>query len=218
MENKNNSDKKLKSWISNTLLCLQEMIFVNKKRIKPCKQLESFAFDSHPICYKQYDVCFLGLDNLWKIVRTVEIVDYLTVKAALQIDNILLSCLVEYATSTTAYVLHELSASKSTKHQEKKNIIADIVSMSPDNLQGANKYFEFVLPFIMTEYSPSKMGSITNSYKAIKDKRYKPYAMYSRSGQVDLSKPSKTEVSLQSLKNAQIAGKLFLSGNHAQMK
>ena len=216
LKKKKKSNKKLKSWISSTLLCLQEMIFVNKKRTKPCKQLESFAFDSHPICYKQYDVCFLGVDNLWKIIRTVEIVDYLSVNAVIQVDNILFSCLAEYAKSITAYTLHRFSASKIGKEIEKKKIISDIIRMSPDNFIGANKYFEFIIPFITMEFSSKKMKSITNSYKAMKVSKYRPYAKFSFSGQVDLAQPSTVEVSLQRLRNAKIAGELFINASHSR--
>lgn len=85
---------KLKKWNLETGVCLQEMLYNNKRRIKPCSQLESFAFDVHPICYKQYGFCELESEDrqkIFKILSKLDIAEKFKINLV-QFINISLSC------------------------------------------------------------------------------------------------------------------------------
>jgi hypothetical protein len=83
----------LAKWASGTGQCLQEMIYDNRsKRIPSCPRLEDFAFDSHPICYKENDICNLSWNERISIFNIVEVMDLLTGKYLRQALNVLISC------------------------------------------------------------------------------------------------------------------------------
>lgn len=80
-------------WANSTGQCLQEMLFDNREnRLSNCEQLEEFAFDSHPICYKQYGFCNLQLNDKFKIFSTIRAIDLISRKSLSQSLNLLLAC------------------------------------------------------------------------------------------------------------------------------
>ena len=163
LERLKDSDSDLKKWIGNTLICLQEMIQDNKKRIQPsCKQLESFAFDTHPICYKQYNICSLSIDNKWKIVRNVEITDYFSSKSLIQAINVGLSCLSESPKDSTNRVLRFFSKYKTSKNWKVKRSIINILHNSPNTYNRVRDYFSWVHTYLINNFTPNQFQSFVN--------------------------------------------------------
>lgn len=90
----NQFSQKGQIWLSQTGLCLQEMLYDNReKRFPTCQQLEDFAFDSHAICYKQYGICDLDFSDRYLLLDTIETTDLLSDKSFDQILNVTLTCL-----------------------------------------------------------------------------------------------------------------------------
>lgn len=84
--------------------CLQEMIYDNRvKRISSCSRLEDFAFDSHPICYKENDICNLSWSDRVDIFNVVELTDLISGKSLRQALNVLMSCAGEVSKKTSPY-------------------------------------------------------------------------------------------------------------------
>lgn len=85
----------LKNWRKKTSVCLQEMLRDNPKRIAPgCDQLLEFAFDTHPICYKQAGICDLSPSDQLQILATVSVEDVLQNRrdSFIQFLNVTLAC------------------------------------------------------------------------------------------------------------------------------
>lgn len=155
LESNEKSSKELKGWISRTRLCLQEMIRDNEKRYKNegCKQLKDFAFDVHPICYKQYGVCNLSLTDKSRVAKILVKNDFITdfekEKRAtfMQMGNVLTSCL---AASDTISSAGEVFYNLFLKSKVDITVIAveyavEIIDRAPDTIKEMQSYFEKVL-------------------------------------------------------------------------
>lgn len=68
-----NSSQKLKTWISNTTLCLQESI--KRSRDKSCKDIETNAIDDHIDCYRNSGFCSLSPNDIAQLFKTLFSVD-----------------------------------------------------------------------------------------------------------------------------------------------
>ncbi len=155
LENEETSSLELKSWISKTRVCLQEMIAENEKRYQAegCKQLKEFAFDTHPICYKQYGVCNLPLIDKSKIVKLILKNDFLSdlgkEKRAtfLQTINVVAKCLSPKTTiSEAGELFYQLSLkSKSSISKLSLQAAVEIWERSPDKTSEMEVYFSKVL-------------------------------------------------------------------------
>lgn len=168
LENEARTSLELKSWISKTRVCLQEMIAENEKRyqVEGCKQLKEFAFDTHPICYKQYGVCNLPLIDKSKIVKLILKNDFLSdlgkEKRAtfLQTINVAAKCLSPRVTiSEAGEIFYQLSLkSKPTISQVSLQALVGILEASPDRIADMEIYFSKVLQ-VMKEKSAGEIDS-----------------------------------------------------------
>lgn len=139
------------NWVQNTGQCLQEMLSDNKKkRISPCAQMEEFAFDAHPVCYKQYKICDLKPFDIFNIAATVRGIDLITRKSLSQIINVGLSCFGQYFSSEeTATFNRVFLASRNFSFQDRKTA-ALIFRMAPvDGFIPRQAYFQHALGLLI---------------------------------------------------------------------
>ena len=81
-------------WVDQTALCLQEALVLSHPK-QGCQQLESLAFDSHPLCYRKSGFCRLGIWQKTTIVMTAVGLDFLLkpVKSFYQTFRLLRDCI-----------------------------------------------------------------------------------------------------------------------------
>ncbi len=168
LENESGSSLELKSWISKTRVCLQDMIAENEKRyqVEGCRQLKEFAFDTHPICYKQYGVCNLPLIDKSKIVKLILKNDFLSDlgnekrATVMQTINVVAKCLSPRATiSEAGELFYQLSMkSKPTISQASLQALVEVLESSPDKIADMEIYFSKVLQ-VMKEKNSGDMDS-----------------------------------------------------------
>lgn len=155
LEENKTSSVVLKQWISSTRTCLQEMIEINKKRYSRdnCTQLKDFAFDVHPICYKQYGVCNLPPLDISKVAKLLIKNDFLTdfekEKRAtfMQVGNVLTSCLaVNKTISVAGEIFYNLYLKSSiTLSASAAAMAVEIIDRAPDAIDKMQDYFQKVL-------------------------------------------------------------------------
>lgn len=139
-----------KRWVDDTGLCLQEMIYDNRtKRIKPCTQMEEFAFDAHPICYRQYGVCSLSFSDKVKILRVVRAVDTLTRRSLVQVLNVLLSCLFERDGSAESATYKRLIVGSQKLSVEDRRKAGQIFLIYPEVQPVREQYFRRALGILL---------------------------------------------------------------------
>lgn len=185
------SSKELNTWISKTRICLQEMITENEKRHENrCDQLKEFAFDVHPICYKQYGVCSLGVLDLSKVAKVLVKNDFVTdfeqTKRAsfMQMGNVLTSCLATSKTISSAGELFYNLYLKSRVHlaSETASWALEIIDLAPDTLDAMESYFSNVISDMKTkenqqiknedveEVTQNAIAGFDNRYNAVFDR------------------------------------------------
>lgn len=151
-------DGDLKTWAQKTGQCLQEMIYDNRaKRFDSCQSLEDFAFDSHPICYKQNGICKLSYSQIFEIFKVVEIIHVLKYKTNSwsQFENVFLECTSFVISKNEKRVMNNLfgllsqnsNAVNSNMNKTKtmidtQNIIVKIVSLSPTSQRERESFFK----------------------------------------------------------------------------
>lgn len=154
LKRNSSSGNRLKEWISKTSICLQEMLFDNPKRIdNSCYQLAEFAFDTHPICYKQYKFCELPPDDILKIIRTIEIKDVAEHfrKSVTQAINIGMSCLKirtedeqnPYRYESTAFNL--IFTETRDFSNDRRGVASQIFERAPHSSEHIKDYFNTVV-------------------------------------------------------------------------
>jgi hypothetical protein len=140
------------------------MIADNEKRYvaEGCKQLKEFAFDTHPICYKQYGVCQLPIVDKSKIVKLILKNDFLsdlgkeTRATLMQTINVLASCLSPRTTISEGGELfyHLIQKSKSTLSPKSLQAAGDIMERSPDTIAEMQLYFAQILQVMKGNKNP----------------------------------------------------------------
>jgi hypothetical protein len=158
------------AWTKDTMLCLQEMLKDNKdKRLSPCSQLKDFAFDAHPICYKQYKVCDLSLSDQLSIISTVRFLDYFTQQAVLQTLNVAVSCIGELISkeeNATFKRMIEATASYSSDERRAASKVFDLAPTS--SIADRRKYFKNALSLLIGsrdfDVSPNVVGLYSSKY------------------------------------------------------
>lgn len=66
---------KLKAWIPDTTICLQQELIRDPSLLKPCKLMEDTAFGSHPTCYLKSGFCGFTYEERQKVMDVVAIAD-----------------------------------------------------------------------------------------------------------------------------------------------
>lgn len=142
--------KKAQDWTKDTGLCLQEMLFDNRiKRISPCPQLEEFAFDAHPVCYKQYKICDLTFEDIVSILDVVRGVDYLTRKSATQAINVGLACIQQYISAEESAAQNRFVASTKSFSQGQRVVAKEFFSLAPKRRADRSAYFREALSLML---------------------------------------------------------------------
>jgi|GEM_PF-2603588 len=119
-------------WTKKTGICLQEMLRDNfPQRLPSCRQLEEFAFDTHPICYKQYGICDLPITSQFKILNTVRFVDFLNRRSLGQVLNVSLKCLQKMISPDEQILTQELNLVSHELKEDEKIRAAQILLMAP---------------------------------------------------------------------------------------
>ena len=139
------------NWANFTGQCLQEMLFDNKQnRITSCKQLEEFAFDSHPICYKQYGFCNLDVKDKFQILSTVRAIDLISRKSLSQSLNILLACGADLWIPAEDATFHELANITRSHSRSEKEIGEEFFTSAPTaSKELRDKYFRKILSLLL---------------------------------------------------------------------
>lgn len=144
------SSKQLVTWISGTKICLQEMLKDNPNRYKGnCEQLKEFAYDVHPICYKQYGVCDLSSIELSRVAKVIVKNDFVTdfekSKRAtfMQSMNVLTSCMSASKTiSKSGEMFYNIFLrDKVSLAVEGVMLATEIIDRAPDTLDKMEAYF-----------------------------------------------------------------------------
>lgn len=153
---------KLNNWAKSTSLCLQEMLNNNKERINPCDQLESFAFDTHPICYKQYGYCEFSDEDLQEILKILDDTDIYNKfrQSFSQWLNIEVTCPnknKENSGNLISKILEYFALNYPNPDKKTLNEIINLLSNSKKNKNYYSKLF-----FAIAKTDPT-FGMITNS-------------------------------------------------------
>lgn len=148
----------LKSWVEETSFCLQEMLYSNMHRIKSCKGLKNFAFDSHLICYKSSNFCGLRWDDMLKVIEVVsyeDVSNYL-VELIGPVWELYRSCnnlTISSAENETAAAI--LAGLKKEKNPKKRIIYIKYLFTAPKESKSREDYF---IEGYEAIYFNSKMG------------------------------------------------------------
>ena len=83
-----------KHWVAGTLVCLQKALVpaLQTKQPLACDALIDAAFDTHPACYVDNGFCTLPLEDTWKILRTIDAKDELSLRGLKQEIAVLEKC------------------------------------------------------------------------------------------------------------------------------
>lgn len=135
----------------NTGQCLQEMIYDNRsKRISPCTQLEEFAFDVHPICYKQYNICALDASDIYNILSVVRAIDYATRKSLSQLVNVGLACLQQYVSSEEKAAHNRFEASTALYNRDQREEMKSFFLEAPNHNNERRAYYKRALQLMIS--------------------------------------------------------------------
>lgn len=158
-------------WTKSTGQCLQEMLRDNREtRLTSCQQMESFAFDSHPICYKQYNFCKLPLTERFKVVTTVQVLDLLTVKSLTQGLNIAIGCIKPMLSSKEMETYNQIKAASIHLNSESKEKISDVFTLAPLRIKKRKAYFIYAQELVSRALEVSaQLKSTQTPDKYLKD-------------------------------------------------
>lgn len=146
---------KLKKWADNTGLCLQEMIYDNRvKRLDSCHNLEEFAFDSHPICYKQYGICKLSFSELWALKDVLRAVDIATLlkkfrRTKVQIENVWEACREEFIDQAGEDFYQLIIEDAKTTTDNIRTLIESVFLLSPKVEPHRSAYFQKAISVLL---------------------------------------------------------------------
>ena len=156
----------LYNWTNNVGLCLQEMMFDNRqKRLNPCAQLEEFAFDAHPVCYKQYQVCNLSLKDKLSIFSVVEGVHLLSRRSLAQFDNVLLACLDGWISPAEIATFKQIYRGTESQPENTKRMAMLIFRSAPENAKARREqYFRNILPDLVFDSPSTTASAAINAY------------------------------------------------------
>ena len=160
---------KLITWTNDTGQCLQEMLFDNrKKRLgPPCDQLEEFAYDAHPICYKQYGVCELDLKDKLSIFNSVRLIHMITRRSVAQIDNVLLACLEDWISPEEDATYSRIFQGTNSQPEDTRLLAITLLESAPFSSKSARKdYFKKLLPEII--FNSSSLAAVDASQEFLK--------------------------------------------------
>ncbi len=142
----------LNRWREQTSVCLQEMLLDNPKRLKPgCYQLQEFAFDTHPICYKQAGICSLSPNNLLKIIKVIEMNDLRENGRNSLVQSLnVLACIASVWTFEMNDLFSRIFEGTRNQSEQLRHQGAEIISHMPvSSLTKANEFALIVLPFLV---------------------------------------------------------------------
>lgn len=166
-----NWSQEAQAWTKSTGQCLQEMLRDNREaRLSSCTQMESFAFDSHPICYKQYNFCKLPLIERFKVVSTVQMLDLLTLKSLTQGLNIAIGCIKPMISSKEMETYNQIKAASLHLSPETKEKISDVFTLAPLNIKKRKAYFIYAQGLVSrTLEASAQLKSTQSQGKYLKD-------------------------------------------------
>jgi hypothetical protein len=84
-------------WIDNVLVCLQRELRDAIDSTTSCDEIWTTAFDQHPGCYLENEICLLPPLDIAKVLLTVDLSDWTSWDAARQAARVALGCGNEYA-------------------------------------------------------------------------------------------------------------------------
>ena len=155
----------LRSWVEKTGLCLQEMIYDNRqKRLSPCKQMEEFAYDSHPICYKQYEICSLSAMDKIRIFNVVRLVDLVSRKALASTLNVIFKCLADIISDEEDVTIQRLNSDLADAPESTKRLGFKIIEGAPLDLQARKIYFSRAFPLLTFGVSASTRSDVSEEF------------------------------------------------------
>jgi hypothetical protein len=156
---------KLKEWTLNTGQCLQEMLFDNRsKRLSPCEQMEEFAFDVHPICYKQYRICELSYADRIRVFNVVRWIDMVTRHSLVQLDNVVFACISDSISGEESASYQRLRDGTSDAELDTKKLAQQIIEEAPIEPDPRRKYFKLALSLLMFKSQESPAIELSQDY------------------------------------------------------
>lgn len=161
-ENKKLLSPKGQEWTEKTTKCLQEMLKDNRlERITPCNQLENFAFDAHPICYKQYRICDLNDDDKLQIINNVEFLDIVKLKSILQGMNVGINCLAELITKKILDSIKKITLMSASLPENERIKIANVITRRKErNIKDREEYLSYAVVEISNYNMSYRLGGI----------------------------------------------------------
>lgn len=146
---------KLKTWVEKTGSCLQEMLYDNQeKRLKPCSALEEFAFDAHPICYKQYGICDLSIEDYWRLKDLVRTIDMTNVmknfrRSKTQFNNVFEACKERFAQRVEDTFFNLLFENAYRASKNIKEMSGEVFNRAPKSQPQRDKYYRSALAILL---------------------------------------------------------------------
>lgn len=125
------------------------MLYDNrKKRLGPnCNQLEEFAFDAHPICYKQYGICKLSISDEYAIFDVVKLVHLVTRRSVAQIDNVILACIADWLSPEEKATYNQVFLGTESQPESTRRRAILLFEKAPtDSKERRRSYFKKLLP------------------------------------------------------------------------
>lgn len=151
----NTKSENLKKWVINTRSCLQEMIQDNSKRYakNDCNKLKEFAFDVHPICYKESNICELSLLEKNSVLKVIMKNDFITDfgsnkrATVLQILNVGSACISKIQIlSSGGQIFYDLFLkNKIALGIEGVALAVEIIDLAPTEEKKVAEYFYEIL-------------------------------------------------------------------------
>ncbi len=163
----------LKTWADQTSSCLQEMLTDNSSRVAPtCDQLKSFAFDSHPICYKQYGFCKLSFSERFQVLKVVQMADVANnfSDSVSQFLNVILKCASEMmSTNVKNFSNRVFFSTRDAPNEVKDYAIKLIESIPTDSKNVTEDYIGFIFPYLLFNKEFEGMRDATQYYNGVLD-------------------------------------------------
>jgi len=157
---------KPKEWVDRTGMCLQEMLADNSKRIAPCSQMEEFAFDAHPICYKQYGFCELDAKYRDQIMDEVSAIDIIEQprRTLTQVINVATKC--GFGKNMEVLFEHILHGANGFS-QSDRTVVANVFLGAPKGTAKRSQYFNDVFPILVFGSNDSNAVSFSEYYPTL---------------------------------------------------
>jgi hypothetical protein len=95
-------------WIDDVLVCLQVELKESIDATTGCDDIRELAFDSHPRCYVEAGFCTLPFFDVFHVVTTVDVRDWLGSSAARQAVETAIGCGREYSSLLRLFFGHLL--------------------------------------------------------------------------------------------------------------